>query len=194
MDEQPEDEQVPGDHEVPMMPGWVPAAIAAALVAMASLAVYTGLRYRNPPLANGIVKIRHPARSMTGSGAPGEPGPGGSLVLPGESGDNAPSPNAPITSRSRAEITGSQGDVAGIIHLEARRGMTLTAVPGDALVSVNDTPVGTASQIRTYEFPAPGSYTVRIAAPGYRDQQVVVTVSENAAAEMATINAELQKQ
>src|SRR6266446_5796823 len=179
MEERPEDDVAGGADDGPIMPRWVPAAIGAMLVIMAALAVYTGLRYRNPPLANGIIRIRRPVRPMTGGGAPGEPGPGGSLVLPGESGDNAPSPNSPITSRSRAEINGSRGAIATTLHLTARRGMTLSVVPEDAMIFVNDTPVGTAIQLRApYEFPAPGSYTVRIAAPGYKEQQVIVTASD----------------
>src|SRR5205807_8667796 len=60
------------------------------------------------------------ARSITGGGAPGEPGPGASIVLPGEE-DNTPSPNAPITSRARAEISGTGSSVNGMMHLTARR-------------------------------------------------------------------------
>ena len=62
--------------ETPLMPRWVPAAIGVVLVAMAALAVYTGLRYREPTLANGVVKSRRPVRAMTsGGGPPGEPEP-----------------------------------------------------------------------------------------------------------------------
>src|SRR5438105_15938858 len=85
--------------ETPVMPRWVPAVIGLVLVAMAALAVYTGLRYRNPTLANGIIRSRRAPRTTNGGGPPGEPGPGASLVLPGESGDNAPSPNAPVAGR-----------------------------------------------------------------------------------------------
>jgi hypothetical protein len=195
MEERPEDDVAGGADDVPVMPRWVPAAIGALLVTMAALAVYTGLRYRNPPLANGIIRIRRPARPITGGGAPGEPGPGGSLVLPGDSGDNAPSPNTPIASRSRAEINSARGITTTALHLTARRAMTLNVVPEDAMVFVNDTPVGTAIQLRVpYEFPASGSYTVRIAAPGYREQQVIVTASDSATPEVVTVNATLQKQ
>jgi hypothetical protein len=194
MDERPEDDPAGGAEEAPVMPKWVPVAIGAVLVTMASLAVYTGLRYRNPPLANGIVKIRRPVRAMTGGGAPGEPGPGGSLVLPGESGDNAPSPNAPVAGRAKLEINGTKDAIAVVNHFTARRGMTLNVVPEDAMVFVNDTPVGIANQIHSYEFPAPGSYTVRISAPGFRDHQVLVTAADNATVEVVTVNATLQKQ
>jgi hypothetical protein len=181
--------------EGPAMPKWVPALIGAVLVVMAALAVYTGLRYRNPPLANGIIRIRHPPRAITGGGAPGEPGPGGSLVLPGESGDNAPSPNAPINSRARAEIKGGPSGITATVHLTARRGMTTSVIPDDAMIYVNETPVGTAHQLKEpYEFPAPGSYTIRISAPGYRDQQFTVTASDSATPEVVAINTTLEKQ
>jgi hypothetical protein len=195
-DERPEEAaDAAQDEDAPVMPKWVPALIGVVLVSMAALAVYTGLRYRNPPLASGIIKLRHPARSMTGGGAPGEPGPGGSLVLPGDSGDNAPSPNAPVNSRSRAVISGSRAGITSVVHLTARRGMTLNVVPDDAMIFINDTPVGSASQLRaTYEFPAPGSYTVRIESPGFKPQIFLVTSSDTATPEVVTIDAKLEKQ
>ena len=74
----------PAPEEAPLMPPWVPALIGVVLVAMAALAVYTGIRYRSPTLANAVVTPRRPARAMTGgSGPPGEPEPGASLVFPG---------------------------------------------------------------------------------------------------------------
>ncbi len=85
--------------------------------------------------------------------------------------------------------------MTGILHLTARRGMTLNVVPEDAMILVNDTPVGTASQLRgPYEFPAPGSYTVKITAPGYKEQQFIVTAADNATPEVVTVNATLVKQ
>src|SRR5437660_8112314 len=92
--------------ETPVMPNWVPALIGIVLVTMAALAVYTGIRYRNPTLANGIIHPRRIPRTTNGGGPPGEPGPGASLVFPGESGENAPSPNAPAAGSARAEIRG----------------------------------------------------------------------------------------
>jgi hypothetical protein len=68
-------------------------------------------------------------------------------------------------------------------------------IPDDAIVYVNDTPIGQASQwTGVYEFAQPGSYTIRIAAPGYKEQRFVVTAAENAQQEVAGITAKLEKQ
>ncbi len=194
-DNAPEPAREPDDgDDALVMPKWVPVAIGLVLVTMAALAVWTGLRFRNPPLVNGIIRMKRPARSITGGGAPGEPGPGASIVLPGEE-DNTPSPNAPITSRARAEITGTGSSVNGMMHLTARRGLTINATPDDAMILINDTPLGTANQLRwPYEFAAPGGYTVKIDAPGFKEQQFIVTASDNATPEVVTVNAVLQKQ
>jgi len=175
----------------PPMPRWVPVLIGVLLVFIAALAVWTGIRYRHPALANGIVKSRRPPHPMTGAGPPGEPEPGSSLILPGE----APTASAPVAGRTRVEITGggAQG-VTAVMRLWARRGMSVNATPDDAMVYVNDTPIGAASQwTGVYEFAQPGSYTVRIVAPGYKEQMYVVTAAENAKDEVATINAKLER-
>src|SRR5438876_10083147 len=114
--EPPRERHVP---EEPGLPSWVPTAIGIVLVIMAALAVYTGLRFRTPTLANGIIKSRRPPRAMTGGGPPGEPEPGASLMFP----ENAPSASAPAPG-SAAQIS-------------ARRGMMTNVLPDDALVYVN---------------------------------------------------------
>jgi PEGA domain len=185
------EEEKPPD-AAPPMPRWVPVLIGVVLVLIAGLAVWTGIRYRQPTLANGIVKSRRPPRPMSGAGAPGEPEPGASLILPGET----PTASAPIGGRTRVEIAGggTQG-VSAVMRLWARRGMTVTVTPDDAIVYVNDTPIGQASQwTGVYEFAQPGSYTIRIAAPGYREKMFVVTAAENAQQEVAGIKATLEKQ
>ena len=104
--------------------------------------------------------------------------------------------NAPVTGRARAEITG--GGAAGVqatVRMSARRGMILSIVPNDAMVYVNDLLIGQANQFdkpdEVYDFAAPGSYTIRISAPGYRDRQFVVNVAANATPEVARIEATL---
>ncbi|HMC20431.1 MAG TPA: hypothetical protein VKL19_01165 [Thermoanaerobaculia bacterium] len=174
--EPPRERHVP---DQPVLPSWVPTVIGIVLVLMAGLAVYTGLRYRNPTLANGIIKTRRPPRAMTGGGPPGEPEPGASLVFP----ENAPTAEA-------ATITGSA-------VMTARRGLITNVLPDDALVYVNGVVIGEAKQFNTmnkvYDFPAEGSYTVRLIAPGYKEAQFVITASDNAQQEIARIDARLAR-
>ena len=184
--------------ETPAMPRWVPAVIGVVLVAMAALAVYTGVRYRTPTLANGVVKSRRPARAMTGgAGPPGEPEPGASLVFPGDSADNAPAAHDAVTGRARAEITGTGHGITSVVRIWARRGMMTNVVPDDAMVSVNDLVIGQAKQFdkpdEIYDFPAPGSYTIHISAPGYKDRQFIVTVADDAKDEIARLDVKLAK-
>ena len=184
--------------EPPVMPRWVPGVIGIVLVAMAALAVYTGLRYRTPALASGVVKSRRPARAMTGgAGPPGEPEPGASLVFPGDAADNAPTASEPVTGRARAEITGTGHGITSTVRIWARRGMMTNVVPDDAMVSVNDLVIGQAKQFdkpdEIYDFPAPGSYTIHISAPGYKDQQFIVTVADDAKQEIARLDVKLAK-
>jgi len=173
--EPPRERHVP---EEPGLPSWVPTAIGIVLVIMAALAVYTGLRYRNPTLANGIIKTRRPPRAMTGGGPPGEPEPGASLVFP----ENSPTAET-------ATVTGA---------IAARRGLITNVLPDDAMVYVNGVLIGQAKQFNTidevYDFPAPGAYTIRLVAPGYKEAQYVVTASDNAQQEIARIDVKLQRQ
>ncbi len=183
---------------MPVMPRWVPTLIGVVLVAMAGLAVYTGIRYRTPTLANGIVKSRHPSRAMTsGAGPPGEPEPGSSLVFPGDAADNTPAAREAVTGHARAEVTGTGHGITSTVRIWARRGMITNVVPDSAMVSVNDLVIGQATQFDTmdevYDFPAPGSYTIRFSAPGYKDQQFIVTVAENAKEEIARLDVKLAR-
>lgn len=165
--------------EAPKMPGWVPTVIGVVLVLMAALAVYTGLRYRNPALAGGIIKTHRPPGTMAG-GPPGEPEPGSSLIFP----DNSPAENATAAPNA--------------LHMTARRGMITNVLPDDAMVYVNGLAIGEARQFSTidevYDFPNAGSYTVRILAPGFREQQYVITAADDAPQEIARIDAKLVRQ
>ena len=188
---QPPQEQEP---EAAPLPPWVPTLIGAILVILAGLAVYTGLQYRNNTIVSVVKPRRVPAANSPAP--PGEPQPGASLVFPGESGDNAPVAHPAVSGKSRATIVGSGHDVEATVRIWARRGMTTTVTPPDALVYVNDVAVGQANQLVTqpYEFAQPGSYNVRITAPGYRDRAYIVTAADNAKDEIATIQAKLDKQ
>jgi hypothetical protein len=167
------------ERDQPSLPKWVPTLIGVVLVLMAALAVYTGLRFRTPTLANGIIKTRRPPRAMTGGGPPGEPEPGFSLVFP----EHAPTADGVV--------------VAGAPAMSARRGMITNVLPDDAMVFVNGVAIGEAKQFNTleevYDFPAAGNYTIRLVAPGYKELQFVVTASEDAKEEIARINAELTR-
>ena len=98
--------------------------------------------------------------------------------------------------RARAEISGGREGVSGALRLTARRGVTVNVVPDDAMVYVNDTPIGEAKQLATspYEFPQAGSYTIRITANGYKDRTFVVTASDAAPQELAAISVKLEHQ
>lgn len=181
----------------PLMPRWIPVLIGIVLVAMAVLAVITGLRFRDTSLV-GMVKPRRQVGPATSAAPPGEPEAGASLMFPGESGDNAPIAHSPSNSPSHAVVTGGKGGVTATVRLAARRGMTTHVVPGDALVYVNDVAIGQADQFNSeneiYDFPAAGSYTVRIVAQGYKERTFIITASDDAKAEIAAIDAKLEKQ
>src|SRR5229473_2228495 len=177
------------DAEPPSMPRWVPTVIGVVLVAMAALAVYTGIRFRTPTLAGGVVKSPRPQRTMTGgAGPPGEPEPGASLAFPGDGGDNAPAARETVTDRARAEITGSGHVISTTVRIWARRGMITNVVPPDAMVAVNDLVIGQANQFATME------EVYDISAPGYKDQQFVITVAGSAKDEIARLDVKLAKQ
>lgn len=172
------------------MPRWVPVLIGVVLVALAALAVYTGLRYRDD---STILDHVPPQKARTSAAAPsGEPGAGASLVLP----ENTPPANAPVRGSSRAVITGGAGGVEATVRIWARRGMVLNVLPEDSTVYVNDIPMGQVRQFNSmdevYDFAEPGSYTVRIVAPGGATKSYIVTAAEDAKQDIARISAKLE--
>lgn len=182
-----------GDDPGPM-PRWVPFVIGLILVLLGGLAVYTGLRYRDNTLVR-IVKPRGAPRSSTAA-PPGEPEAGASLVFPGESGDNTPAAHPAVGGQARADVSGTAGAIESSVRILARRGMIMNVRPPDTMVYVNDVPVGQASQFSTqaYEFPQPGSYNVRLSAPGFADRALVVTADGRAKGEVARIEVSLARQ
>ena len=175
------------------MPRWVPVLIGAVLVALAGLAVFTGLRYRQDTLVDHIGgPSKRPGQNS--AAPPGEPGAGSSLVLP----ENTPAANAPIASDARAAISGGAGGVQSTVRIWARRGMVLNVLPDDAVVYVNDTPIGDVRQFNSmdeaFEFAEPGSYTIKVSAEGHRTRQYVVTIADNAPNDVARISAKLDRQ
>jgi hypothetical protein len=197
--ELPPQEPEPEPESEPL-PRWIPVLIGGVLVVMAGLAVYTGMRYHESTNTfTSIVRPRRPNQPAPAAAPPGEPQPGASLVFPGEDAGNTPNANAPVTGRARAEITGGgAGGVQTTVRMTARRGMILSIVPNDAMVYVNDLLIGQANQFdkqdEVYDFPAPGSYTIRISAQNHRDRQFIVTVAANATEEVARIQASLAKE
>ncbi|MGH9458852.1 MAG: PEGA domain-containing protein [Thermoanaerobaculia bacterium] len=182
----------PDDEEPRSLPRWVPILIAAILVVMAGLAVYTGLRYRGGPLGTAF---RDAASTVIPSdgGAPGEPLPGASRVVH----DTVPRPGQPSDDdRSRVVIRGDPEGVIPSIRLSAGRAMNIVVEPADALIYVNGQPIGTARQFAgpdLYEFPAEGEYRIRLTAPGYDEIEYVVVVDDEAPTEVADIETKLKK-
>ncbi len=176
------------------MPRWVPILIGVVLVTMAALAVYTGLRYRDEGTLTAHVKPRHMERAATPA-PPGEPEPGASLVMHGNGNDGTPSANEPVEGSARAVISGGPGGVESTVRIWARRGMLLQITPAESMVYVNDTLVGHANQFDTeneiYDFPQPGSYTVRVVAPNNRQKTYIVTAADDAQQDVAHIKAGL---
>ena len=175
------------------LPRWVPVLIGCVLVLIAALAVFTGLRNRATSLV-GMVRGDQPRVRSTHPAPPGEPGAGDSLVMP----ENAPVAREPVAGQARAEITGGPGGVDVALRSTARRGIVLNVLPEDAMVYVNDVPIGEVRQFNSvdevYDFAEPGSYTVRLVANGYREKRFVVTVSGEAKQDIARISVKLEKQ
>lgn len=177
------------------MPRWVPVLIGAILVGLAGLAVFTGLRYRQDQTLVDQIDGSSRRTGQSSAAPPGEPGAGSSLVLP----EKTPAANAPIANDARAAISGGgAGGVQSTVRIWARRGMVLNVLPADAVVYVNDTPIGDVRQFNSmdeaFEFAEPGSYTIKVAADGHRMRQFVVTVAENAPNDVARISAKLERQ
>ena len=168
------------------MPRWVPIAIGIVLVTLAALAVLTGMRYRDQTLVRIVQPHQRPVRA-TAPAPPGEPEPGASLMFPGDAA-NVPPAHADVAGRA-----GSQ-----VVRMSARRGLRTNVTPSDAIVYVNDVAIGQANQFDSeteeYDFAAPGNYTIRLIAPGYKERTFIVTADENAKAEVAALDVKLEKQ
>lgn len=175
------------------LPRWVPVLIGVILVAMAALAIYTGVRYRDDRTLTSQVKPRR-ERGMTPA-PPGEPGAGASLVMHGSEGDSTPAANEPVQGEARAVISGGREGVESIVRIWARRGMLLEITPAEAMVYVNEMPIGHARQFDTtdeiYDFPAPGSYNVKVVSPDGKQKTYVVTAADDAKQDIAHIKAAL---
>lgn len=178
------------------MPRWVPVLIGIVLVLMAALAVFTGLRYRGGPLGRAFG--RAVAVVPSEGGAPGEPQPGASRVLHGAAGDQFPRAKASEAddNQSQVVISGGADGTIPTIRLSAQRAMRIGVEPADALIYVNDQPIGTAVQLQSpdlYEFPEEGEYAIRIEAAGYEVIEYIVEVDQSAPTEIAVIDTKLKR-
>lgn len=173
------------------LPRWVPATIGVVLVLMAALAVYTGVRYRGGPL--GAAFGGGGTARAADAGVPGEPEAGGSRIVEGL----VPMANEPEPrGASSVVIRGGEEGVMPSIRLSARRAMRLEVVPGDAMVWVNDHPIGSADQFKApdvYEFPEEGEYSVRLVAPGYDEVEYVIHADPEAPTEVAVVETRLMR-
>jgi hypothetical protein len=191
----PPDSPQPDQPESAPMPRWVPMLIGAVLVLMAALAVYTGVRGRYQDTLVQKVPPQHEPQSMTPAPS-GEPEAGASLVMHGNEGDSTPTANTPVEGNARAVIHGGPGGVESTMRIWARRGMLLQITPAESMVYVNDLPIGHAAQFDTvdeiYDFPAPGSYTVKVVTPDNKQQKTyIVTAADDAKEDVAYIKAAL---
>lgn len=175
------------------LPGWIALLIGVVLVCLAALAAYTGLRYRSKAEDRPIAS-REPRTPIEQAGAPGEPQAGAARV--GQPGENVPSAEPAEQGRvPRVEITGGPAGVVSTIRYTARRGAIFAVQPNDAIIFVNEEQIGLANQFggpdEIYEFPAAGKYTVRIAAPGHRDESLILTADPNSSTEVVRITRKL---
>ena len=194
MEPSPENDVTNEEPAAAQIPRWIPVLIGVVLVSLAALAVYTGLRYREgDTLTERITPQRDVAQ---GAAPPGGPAAGASLVLPGETGDNVPAANEPVEGTARAVITGGAGGVQSTVRIWASRGMMLKVTPSEAMVYVNDLPIGEVAHFdsadEVYDFAEPGSYTVRIVGPGGAERTFIVTATDEAEREVALIEGDLK--
>ncbi len=189
----PDPEQPPDTGYEPASPGmprWVPVLIGGVLVALAGLAAWTGVRYRETGTIAEHVQPRR-AQETARSAPEGEPAAGASLVMP----DQIPGANEPVAGEARAVITGGPGGVNATVRIWARRGMLLEVQPPESMVYVNEMLIGHANQFDTadeiYDFAAPGSYNVKIVAPEGATKNFIVTAADDAEQDVVRIEAKL---
>lgn len=198
----PEEQPVEGDgnrqEPTPLaLPKWVPVGIGLVLVALAALAIYTGLRYRGVRADRTFAETSTVGRVHQASGAPGEPEAGASRVLPGDE-DNIPQPStAAFKQQTRVAVIGGKEGLSATYRASARRGLIVSVQPDDAMLYVNDRAIGPAKQFSSeddlYEFPAPGNYTVRLEAEGYKDVVMYVAADPNSPVEIAKLELKMLK-
>lgn len=195
--EAPKLDSEPGEVETSQgLPRWISVLIGVVLVSLAALAAYTGFRYRSRTEDRPAVARSGPA-AIEQAGAPGEPQAGGARA--GSIDDGVPSAQPADQGRMpRVEITGGPDGVVSTVRYTARRGAVFAIEPEDALVSVNNLQIGPANQFggpdEIYEFPDAGKYEVRITAPGYRDEHIILTADPDSTTEVVRIARRMAKE
>lgn len=184
----------PAEEPVQQLPRWIAMLIGVVLVLLAALAAYTGLRNRSPAAERPVASRQAGGGGLDQGGSPGEPQAGGSRI--GEVGENVPDAEpADQGRRPRIEITGGPEGVVSTVRYTARRAAVFAIVPENATIYVNDEQIGLANQFRgpddVYEFAEAGKYTVRISAPGHRDEIVILTADPNSSTEVVRISRKL---
>ncbi|MGK2859468.1 MAG: hypothetical protein ACSLFQ_19885 [Thermoanaerobaculia bacterium] len=189
--------------EAPLeLPGWVAPAIGLVLVLIAAMAVWTGFRPRTRPEAKLVLTepaIRGSAAQREDSGgAPGNPEAGASRVVQSGSGGAVPSAQPlPEGELPRATIAGNETGVTPTTNLEVRRGIAFDSDRTDAVVYVNDLPIGDAGQFaakdQPYEFAQEGTFTVRVVAADGTEARFVVVATAAAETDVVVIRVRLAR-
>lgn len=186
-----------------VLPVWVAPAIGIALVAIAGMAAWTGFRQRT----SNEVKYVLTGPQLTGAttsipeqngGAPGDPGPGASRLVQSETGGEVPRAEPlPEGELPRPAIRGDAGGVVPTSSLEVRRGIAFDCDRPEAMVFVNDLPIGEAGQFaakdQPYEFSQEGSFSVRVVAKDGVEARFTVVASAGAETDVKVIPVRLAK-
>lgn len=193
----------PAEDQPLTLPGWVAPAIGIVLVAIAGMAAWTGFRQRTRMDVKYVLsgpQLSGSSTTMPGDsgGAPGDPGPGASRVVQSESGGEVPRAEPlPEGELPRASI---HGDAAGVVpssSLEVRRGVAFDCDRPDAMVYVNDLPIGEAGQFASkdqpYEFPQEGSFSVRVVARDGIETRFTVVASSGSETDVKVIPVRLAR-
>jgi len=193
----------PVEEQPIVLPVWVAPAIGLALVAIAGMAAWTGFRQRTSTDVKYVLtgpQLTGPKTSMPddSGGAPGDPGPGASRLVQSETGGEVPRAEPiPEGELPRATIEGNAGGVVPTSSLEVRRGIAFDCDRPDAMVYVNDLPIGEAGQFaakdQPYEFSQEGSFSVRVVAKDGTETRFTVVASAGAETDVKVIAVRLAK-
>ncbi|MBI2215599.1 MAG: hypothetical protein HYU52_18280 [Acidobacteria bacterium] len=185
------------------LPRWIAPAIGIALVAIAAVAVWTGMRPRSRSETNYVITTPQRPVATSGvredsGGAPGDPGPGASSVVQNEAGGAVPlAQPLPEGELPRDAIRGDATGVVPTSSFEVRRGVAFECDQPEATVFVNELPIGEvgqyASKEEPYEFPQEGSFNVRVVGKDGTEARFTVVASAGAQTDVELIRVRLAK-